>query len=38
MNANEKCYQTGNYTEECDCNLCSHQRECYGKEDDGEEK
>lgn len=38
MNPNERCYQTGNYTEECDCNHCSHQRECNGAEEEGEEE
>ena len=41
MNPNDRCYQTGNYTDDCDCNLCSHQRECSGSdledEDDYEE-
>ena len=34
MNANEKCYQTGNYSEDCNCNKCSHQKECNGESED----
>lgn len=37
MNHNEKCYQTGIYTDECDCYLCDHNCECSGsnlEEDD----
>lgn len=37
MNPNDRCYQTGNYTDDCDCNLCSHQRECSGSDLDEEE-
>ena len=35
MNPNEFCWQTGNYTGNCDCELCSHKYECSGY--DGEE-
>lgn len=35
MNPNEFCWQTGNYTDNCDCELCSHKYECSGY--DGEE-
>ena len=40
MNANERCYRTGNYSLECNCNLCSHQKECNGVdlEDDRREE
>lgn len=38
INPNERCYQTGNYTDECDCNLCIHQRECSGSEVDEEDE
>lgn len=33
---NELCWSTGNYTDECDCELCMHKHECsgYGGEDD----
>lgn len=38
MNPNDKCYQTGNYTDDCDCNLCSHQRECSGSDLEDEDE
>lgn len=35
---NEKCWETGNYTDNCDCYLCGHKDKCSGydkeKEDD----
>ena len=27
---NEKCWETGNYTDDCNCNLCPHKDECSG--------
>lgn len=36
MNANERCFRTGNYSYECNCNLCSHQKECNGSDADDE--
>ena len=27
---NENCWYTGDYTDECDCELCSHKHECSG--------
>lgn len=33
---NELCWSTGNYTDECDCEFCSHKNECSGYE--GEEE
>lgn len=26
----EKCWRTGNYTDECNCELCNHKHECSG--------
>lgn len=37
MNPNDNCYQTGNFTDECDCNLCQWQRVCSGSDLDDEE-
>lgn len=36
MEPNELCWSTGNYTDECDCEFCSHKHECSGYE--GEEE
>lgn len=33
---NDLCWSTGNYTDECDCEFCSHKHECSGYE--GEEE
>ena len=38
MNANERCFQTGNYSWECNCNLCPHQKECNGSDADDEKE
>ena len=27
---NEECWRTGNYTDLCDCEFCSHKHECSG--------
>lgn len=35
MSPNEFCWETGNYTDDCDCYLCPHKGECSGY--DGEE-
>lgn len=35
-NCNENCWYTGNYTDNCDCEFCSHKHECSGYE--GEEE
>lgn len=32
MNANERCFRTGNYSYDCNCNLCPHQKECDGSD------
>lgn len=37
MNPNELCWQTGNYTDNCDCELCSHKYECSGYEGEEDE-
>ena len=36
MNANDNCWYTGNYTDDCECEFCSHKWECSGYE--GEEE
>lgn len=36
-NANENCWQTGNYTDECDCEFCMHKCECSGYEGEDEQ-
>ena len=36
MNENDNCWYTGNYTDKCDCEFCSHKHECSGYE--GEEE
>ena len=36
MSENDNCWNTGNYTDDCDCELCSHKYECSGYE--GEEE
>ena len=36
MNVNDICWSTGNYTDECDCEFCSHKHECSGYEGDNE--
>ena len=37
MTQTDICWQTGNYTDECDCEFCSHKQECsgYGGDDNG---
>ena len=39
-NANENCWHTGYYTDECDCERCSHKHKCrgYEGEEGGEEE
>lgn len=32
MEANEICFRTGNYTDDCNCELCEHKEECSGYE------
>lgn len=36
MNANERCFRTGNYSYDCNCNLCAHQKECNGSDAEDE--
>jgi len=31
----EKCWETGEYNDECDCEMCDHKFECSGYEVDG---
>lgn len=33
----ELCWQTGNFTDDCECELCDHKEECSGYEDDDED-
>ena len=33
----EECWETGNYTPDCDCSMCAHRDECSGNEDDDED-
>lgn len=33
LNPNELCWQTGNYTDGCECEFCDHKEECSGYED-----
>ena len=37
FNANENCWDTGIFTDECDCEVCIHKDECSGgnENDDG---
>ena len=30
MDATDRCWQTGNYTDDCICEFCSHKFECSG--------
>ena len=34
MDAKEHCWETGEYTDDCICELCNHKDECSGYEDD----
>lgn len=34
MNYNEICWQTGNYSDLCECEFCEHKHECSGYEED----
>ena len=36
--ANEFCWQTGKYNDECDCNMCEHSFECSGSGKDDDEE
>lgn len=40
MNPSERCWETGEYTDDCICEFCSHKNECSGYEnqDEDEEK
>lgn len=37
MDPTELCWQTGNYTDNCDCELCDHQGECSGCENNDDD-
>ena len=34
MDATEKCWITGDYSDDCICEFCDHKYECSGYEDD----
>lgn len=34
MDATERCWETGEYTDDCICELCDHKDGCSGYEDD----
>ena len=34
MYASDRCWETGEWTDECMCEFCSHKDECSGAEDD----
>ena len=33
----EYCWETGEYTDECDCEMCEHKFECSGYESDDDD-
>lgn len=33
MDSTELCWETGEYNDECNCELCDHKSECSGYED-----
>lgn len=35
--ANERCWSTGIYTNNCDCGMCDHSYECSGSDTDDDE-
>lgn len=39
MEPTERCWETGNYTDDCICDFCSHKEECSGSDlhDDDDE-
>ncbi len=37
MDATDRCWETGTYTDECICEMCEHKNECSGYEDHEEE-
>ena len=37
MDQNERCWETGQFTDDCDCELCDHNFECSGYEDSEDE-
>ena len=38
MDATEKCWITGIYSDECTCELCDHKHECSGYENHDEDE
>lgn len=32
--ANEKCWETGNYSDDCDCSVCDYKYDCSGSDDE----
>lgn len=34
MEATDRCWETGEYTDDCICELCDHNDECSGYDDD----
>lgn len=34
MNPTDLCWETGNYTDACECEFCDHKNECSGYEDE----
>lgn len=34
MEATERCWETGEYNDDCICEFCNHKDECSGYEDD----
>ena len=38
MKETEQCWLTGNYTDDCCCEMCEHKWECSGYEEDEDDK
>ena len=36
--ANERCWETGNYSDLCVCDICEHSGECSGFEDEDDDE
>lgn len=34
MDPTDVCWETGNYTDDCECEFCDHKDECSGYEED----
>lgn len=37
MNPTDLCWQTGHYSDDCDCELCDHKNECSGYDNNDED-